>query len=137
LNEAVGIDVEYIRPNPKGEQLAQQFFTSKEYKVIQSVPPDRRQRMFFNLWTVKESYLKATGEGLAGLDTVEIRLSPDWRKITLEIEGEHQPSKWSVHPFTPEYGYTAALVAEGRECNLKYFDWDGRVVLLQKPVWLA
>jgi 4'-phosphopantetheinyl transferase len=132
LNQAVGIDVEYIRPIPEGEQLAQRLFTSQEYKIIRSVSPERRQRMFFNLWTVKESYLKATGEGLAGLDTVEIRLSPDLRKITLEIDGERQPSQWSVYPFTPEYEYTAALVAEGRECNLRYFDWDGRALLLQK-----
>lgn len=58
----VGIDVEEIRPIDL--LIAQRFFTAEEYSQLTAVPEPDRTAFFFTLWTLKESYVKAVGEGL-------------------------------------------------------------------------
>jgi 4'-phosphopantetheinyl transferase len=62
---ALGIDVEYYaRPIP-AIGLAERFFARSEAEWLASQPAADRNRMFCRLWTLKEAYLKATGQGLA------------------------------------------------------------------------
>ncbi len=57
----VGIDVESKRSS-SSLKIAKRFFTQEEYDHIsQSVNPDDE---FVKIWTLKESYIKMTGEGL-------------------------------------------------------------------------
>lgn len=60
----VGADVERIRP-VRTEALARRFFAPEETRALLRLPPERRLAAFFELWTRKESYLKALGTGLA------------------------------------------------------------------------
>jgi 4'-phosphopantetheinyl transferase len=117
----LGIDLEYIRPMPKVEQLAKRFFSPGEYAVISSLPPDQQQEAFFKGWTCKEAYLKATGEGLIGLEQVEVSLTPGEPAALVSIQGDSKvASRWSVHELKPAPGYAAALAIEGHGWNL---DW--------------
>ncbi|MEB3231558.1 MAG: 4'-phosphopantetheinyl transferase superfamily protein [Leptolyngbyaceae bacterium] len=70
----VGIDVESIRPVSSVTGLAQRFFFHEEYAVIQNLPPAQQEAVFFRGWTRKEAYLKATGDGLAGLEDIPATL---------------------------------------------------------------
>ncbi len=64
----VGIDVERLRPLPEAERIAERYFAPEERAALRAVPPDDRAAAFFRLWTRKEAYAKATGEGVfAGL----------------------------------------------------------------------
>lgn len=60
----VGCDVEKI-----GEArlpVAHRFFAPEELKRLEQAPPgEERNRLFFRFWTLKESVLKATGNGMA------------------------------------------------------------------------
>jgi len=59
----VGIDVEEIRP--VDFDIARRFFSRSEYdELMQRAPADRLDQ-FYNLWTVKESYVKMNGHGLS------------------------------------------------------------------------
>jgi 4'-phosphopantetheinyl transferase len=61
---AVGIDVEYLgRPAPL--DIAQYYFSPVEVTALNDLDSDRRAERFWSLWTLKEAYLKATGEGLS------------------------------------------------------------------------
>lgn len=58
-----GIDCEQVRefhPN-----VMKRAFTEKEREMVLSAPLDKRDLLFFRLWTLKESYIKATGKGLS------------------------------------------------------------------------
>ncbi|MCT2347286.1 4'-phosphopantetheinyl transferase family protein [Niallia taxi] len=57
----VGIDVELV--NTIDIDLAYQFFTEKECEYIFSSNENRLFR-FYEIWTLKESYIKAVGQGL-------------------------------------------------------------------------
>ncbi|MFH1120493.1 MAG: 4'-phosphopantetheinyl transferase superfamily protein [Bacteroidota bacterium] len=60
---AVGIDVERMRRIPEG--VAARFFSEKENRLLQSAGSDAEKAdIFFTLWTLKESFLKAIGKGL-------------------------------------------------------------------------
>lgn len=61
-NESVGIDVERIKPIDLN--IAKRFFDKDEFKYIMRQPEKLRLDAFYETWTFKESYIKATGFGL-------------------------------------------------------------------------
>jgi len=113
----IGIDVEQIRFIQDMEQLAERFFLPSESALIQSVPVAQRQHLFFRLWTYKEAYLKATGEGITGLKRVEILLNPDSSIAALNINNA-PASHWTMLPLDLEPHYAAALAVAGE--NLQF-----------------
>lgn len=61
-SEAVGVDIERIRAI-NWRRLAMRFFHPDEQLFLESA--DDPQAMFFTIWTLKESYLKAEGQGFS------------------------------------------------------------------------
>ena len=59
---SVGIDVEQIR-EPR-LAVARRFFTEREWKLLEEAEREERAALFFRIWTLKEAFLKTTGEGL-------------------------------------------------------------------------
>lgn len=65
----VGCDIEKISSAPM--KVAQHYFSPAESEYINSEPD--KDRAFFTIWTLKESYMKMTGQGLGlALDSFEI-----------------------------------------------------------------
>lgn len=119
----VGIDLEHVRPMDKVEQLVKRFFSPREYALICSLPDDQKQEAFFQAWTCKEAYLKAIGDGLPGLDGVEVSLTPGESAALLSIQGDEEAaSRWSVYQFIPAPGYRAAVAIEGQGWNLEFIN---------------
>ena len=73
LSEApVGLDVEKMRN--ANLAVARRFFAKEEYLQLIAQPPELQRSFFFDLWTLKESYLKALGTGLTRpLNTFVVR----------------------------------------------------------------
>ena len=110
----IGIDLEYLRSMPDADQIAQRFFSSREYQAIASLKENQQQQAFFQAWTAKEAYLKATGDGLAGsLDGVEVALTPGKPVKIVSIKGNKEAvSGWYLYSFTPASEYVAAVAVE-------------------------
>jgi len=124
-NCSIGVDLEYIRPNPDVELLAKNFFFSREYEAISVFPPDRKQKEFFNLWTLKEAFLKATGEGLRGLEHIEVSVSPWESQALLGINGTNQTTcRWSIVQLIPAQDYTAAIAVEGEDWRFHLWQYE-------------
>jgi 4'-phosphopantetheinyl transferase len=118
-DRSIGIDLEYIRPLPNALELAKRFFSPREYGVMSSLPPDQLQEAFFNGWTRKEAYLKATGLGLAGLEQVEVSLISSEPVALLSIQGDPKAAEcWSMHQLKLAPGFVAALAVEGHGWHL-------------------
>ncbi|MBE7169182.1 MAG: 4'-phosphopantetheinyl transferase superfamily protein [Williamsia sp.] len=62
-NSEVGIDVEEIRQIDFS--VAWSFFSSAEYEDLMHRDESERLSYFYELWTLKESYVKAIGKGLS------------------------------------------------------------------------
>ncbi|MGN0981336.1 MAG: 4'-phosphopantetheinyl transferase family protein [Candidatus Limivicinus sp.] len=74
---AVGADIQQLRPyNPA---LAHRFFTTEEGAWLKA--QRERELGFTLLWSLKESYVKFRGSGIAGvhLDSFTVRVAPDGR----------------------------------------------------------
>lgn len=107
----IGIDLEYLRCLPQALSLAQRFFTKNEAAYLASLPPKRQERMFFRFWTAKEAYLKATGEGLVGLQNIEIAVSATNTHQFDVVKSQQQ--EISLYCFTPEENFVAAVASLG------------------------
>lgn len=59
---AVGADLEQVRPELAG--TADRYFSPQERGELARLDHADRVERFFALWTLKEAYLKATGEGV-------------------------------------------------------------------------
>jgi 4'-phosphopantetheinyl transferase len=115
----IGIDLEQIHPTSDVEKLAERFFSPRESATIRSLPPNQKQEAFFHAWTCKEAYLKAIGEGLAGLERVEVSLVPGEPVRLLSTEEDSlASSRWSVQVLMPAPNYIAALAVEGQGWTL-------------------
>jgi 4'-phosphopantetheinyl transferase len=110
----VGIDVEAIRPIPDAEALVAHWFTRGEQEVYHALAPGDRPLGFFNGWTRKEAFVKASGEGLTRpLDSFEVSLAPEAPARLLKVESPSGDARtWSLASFSPAPGHVAAVVAE-------------------------
>jgi len=73
----IGVDLERVRPLDDAQELVTRFFCPREIAAFQTLPEDQKPAAFFNLWTRKEAWLKATGEGIAhSLNRVEVSFLP-------------------------------------------------------------
>jgi len=95
----VGADVESIRPVPNAEKLAHRFFSPAERLAVFSLDGGARDRAFLRIWTQKESYLKATGLGVAmPLRGVETEPDLDARPGLIAIAGDREEAaRWKLH----------------------------------------
>ena len=74
----VGVDVEQIRRVADFERITEQYFSLAERTELGTLRPERKLDGFFGLWTLKEAYVKARGQGLAvPLHDFSVSLQPD------------------------------------------------------------
>ena len=102
----VGADLELVRAELARPPSAERFFSPAERAELDVLPEPERVRRFFQLWTAKEAYRKATGEGLAG----GLGELPE-RGFVLE------------RPPVPA-AYEAAVVVLAREAVFSFADWS-------------
>lgn len=81
---ALGLDIEKIKPanHRDYDMIAKNEFSSDEHAWYERHGYPERLRVFFELWTCKEAYLKALGIGLSGkLDSFSINLDENEPRI--------------------------------------------------------
>jgi 4'-phosphopantetheinyl transferase len=60
----LGVDLELPRPGFGGADIARQFFCAAEVEELLRLPEEQRDAAFLRIWTRKEAYVKALGDGL-------------------------------------------------------------------------
>ena len=63
--EEIGVDIESAIKPRRIAAIAQRYFSDKEAAALLSLPENQQQSRFYDLWTLKEAYIKACGMGLA------------------------------------------------------------------------
>jgi 4'-phosphopantetheinyl transferase len=117
LDRVVGVDVEdTLRPSSTVE-IADRFFSPHEVRALRAQPPERQRARFFEYWTLKESYIKARGMGLAlPLDQFSFHLDEGPRvRISFDPRLEDDPESWQFALYRPSDRHMmAAAIRKGR-----------------------
>lgn len=115
----IGVDIEYIRADLASEQIARRFFSPREVEALCALSFRAQVRAFFNCWTRKEAYIKATGRGLSQpLDSFDVSLTPGEPAALLrtgEDQQEEEAVRWTLCELEVEHDYAATVAVEGGE----------------------
>lgn len=107
----VGVDLQEMHKEP-GEALVKRTLQPEELCFYQSIPPRQRRQVFYQYWTLKESYLKALGTGFrTSLNDFYIEMGKSAPKVIQRAY--RRPYSCRLLPMDDEY--MAALCVEGEE----------------------
>ena len=107
----LGVDVEEVREVKDLEDISRRFFCSEEADDVLAAPAWDRTRAFYNCWTRKESFIKATGEGLSTpLHSFRVASRSDEpvRMIHVNFDAD-EGSRWTLQSLDLHDRYVGAL----------------------------
>jgi 4'-phosphopantetheinyl transferase len=130
-NHDVGADIEYVRRDVRGSEIASHFFSAEEVARLSKLPPQLADEAFFGCWTRKEAYVKAHGEGL-GIPLRSFSVEFTESKQILEDDAG---VRWSCYALNVAPSFAAAVVAEGEHWNVKYCEWPGAKTVPASNTW--
>ncbi len=101
----IGVDIEDKTRDPGAADLARQYFSTTEARMVETATEPERRQIFFRLWSLKEAALKSIGHGLPfGLDAFVFELGAEPRIV-------RAPSEFGVPG-----QYDAGIVESGKYC---------------------
>mgnify|MGYP003683129697 CR=1 FL=1 len=115
-NQKIGVDVENISRSCDELDIANSFFSSIEIEQLYTLPLDKQHDRFFDLWTLKEAYIKACGKGLSiPLHLFSYVFKSDSR-VHLEFTPgyDDQAEGWRYWRIQPNDSYKIALALNDR-----------------------
>lgn len=99
----VGIDIEEIQPIDL--TIAQSFCSQEELSLLAA--KEDKLRCFYDLWTIKESYVKAIGKGLSlPLGSFSVHKNAN-KEITIFLSEK----RWFFRQYSIDDGYVLSLCA--------------------------
>jgi 4'-phosphopantetheinyl transferase len=118
----LGVDVERVRPRSRVLELAARFFDAGETDLLRALPEREQLGAFLDLWTAKESVLKAHGGGLVyGLHRVVFAQSGGLTSAQ-RFEGELAPaSAWQLHALELGESWHASLAWRGKPRRIRLY----------------
>jgi 4'-phosphopantetheinyl transferase len=123
LEGEVGIDIEATRREVDVSGVARQAFSPRERDVLAALGPDARRDAFFRIWTRKEAYVKARGEGLSyPTQSFTVAHHGDDNALIDDERDERARDRWRVTGLDAPPGFAAALAAESRGRTVLRFD---------------
>jgi len=117
LNHDIGCDVEYTERKSDVLAIADRFFSQQEVEELFSLPKAEQRQRFFDYWTLKESYIKAWGQGLAiplsdfsfHIKGAQIAMLNNDISLSFAASREDNTEHWQSWLFYPDDDYRVAL----------------------------
>jgi len=93
VNDDIGCDIENPQRKVNIEPITRRFFAKQEHSELTNLQGQEQQQRFFEYWTLKEAFVKATGVGISlGLDTFYFDFNKRSKNHTININfNEHYP----------------------------------------------
>ena len=111
LNSEVGVDIEYLHRRGKTLELAESYFSPSEVEQLLDLPKKHQRQRFFELWTLKEAYIKACGMGLSIPLNQFSYVFPQKGNIRISFASERddQPEKWQFWHICPDDSHRVSV----------------------------
>lgn len=109
----IGIDIEKIREVKNYKDIVKRFFSKNEIKEFFELPENEYQTAFFTIWSRKEAFIKAVGQGLSlGLDSFDVSVLEDLPEIkNVRIDNQKKES-WKMFNLAEIKDNKCSLVIE-------------------------
>lgn len=119
----VGIDIEATTREVDVLGVARKVFSPDENARLTALGAEERRAAFFRIWTRKEAYIKAHGDGFGyATRTFSVSHSPGDEHALLADELQaNAPHDWRVTDVVAPEGFCAALGAPGRHWSVLRF----------------
>jgi 4'-phosphopantetheinyl transferase len=121
LARPIGVDVEALERRGDTVGIADRYFSPFEVAALRALPRERQRERFLLYWTLKESYIKARGLGLAlPLEQFSFHLDePGPIRISFAPELADDAQAWQFALFRPGARHVLAVgVRRGRGPDL-------------------
>jgi 4'-phosphopantetheinyl transferase len=120
LERDVGVDVENFERSGDLLGVADRYFSPSEVRDLRALPHNQQWRRFFCYWTLKESYIKAKGKGLA-IPLEQFSFDLDRRdgsgiQVSFDPRLEDDPAAWQFFLFSYGRRHTVAC-SVGSSCG--------------------
>jgi len=114
-HRAIGVDVEPVPSDGVVDSVSGIVFSAPERSSLLASTGLQRRELFARLWTRKEAYIKAEGQGMSlRLDCIDVSTSPDRVLLLNDSRDQWLPSPhWTLRSFPPSPSYAASVAAEG------------------------
>ncbi len=125
LNQPVGIDLEKRRRLKDDLALAERFFAAVEFQYLQSRPSAQQGEAFLRIWTGKEAYTKATGQGLScSLDSFEVLSSIELKRgMVQNLDPSGGERDYVLQMLPPCPIFLGAVASPGPNWEVKVWQW--------------
>jgi 4'-phosphopantetheinyl transferase len=117
----LGVDVEFINQRFEFDDLIPTVLSRAEQFALTNSPD--KHLFFYECWTRKEAFVKATGAGITD-NFVNIPTLEAIHRVDSGLIGEH--GAWAIQPFFVDDAYVAALVNDATEGekSLRFYEID-------------
>lgn len=119
----IGVDLEFHAENLDWHQIVGDYFSQREVAFLKGMEtPEVARIAFYRMWTLKEAYLKAVGQGLrAGLDQVEVACEMGTEASFLSLPGgEDEKHRWQAFAFQLASGASGAMVVAKPQTGVRW-----------------
>jgi len=112
----IGVDVEFLPRKTEIDSLAQRYFSPQEWRELDDLDGDKRRERFFDLWTLKEAYVKACGQGLSlSLEEFSFRFEGKRVHIAFSPQRNDSPERWRFWQLKPSPQHRLAIALCGKD----------------------
>lgn len=122
---SVGVDIEQEKPLAQWESLVRRFFSEEEGRWLFSLEPHAQLQGFYRLWSLKESYMKATGLGFSmGLSCFSVLPVEGGGELLRSGGVPCREEAWQFLSWraVPNYALACAIQGNSRPTRLNFFD---------------
>ena len=128
---AVGVDIEQFREDIiRRDQIAEKHFAPGERAQLRALAEGERSRAFFDLWTRKEAFVKARGDGLfSGLNQFEVSVSEP-RVLSVNNVAA---TNWWMGELPKIENHSGAVVVNAPACSPQFWKCSGRFIAAAQP----
>ena len=124
IGREVGVDIERMKSMPDMSSVAAAMFSPAEIERLEAAPDEMKLEVFFRIWTRKESFIKAHGDGLYfPLAGFGVSTEAEGDQLLLSCEAApKEMERWTLRALSSEAGYAAAITVEGRGFEIVAID---------------
>lgn len=122
----IGVDIEEVRQLEDIGEIATQHFSKLELRAFKLIPEIKKCQHFYRLWTCKEAFVKALGNGLSyPLNQFSVDFSGEHCSKISEIKGVRKKAEdWSLKNYficLNSKKYMAAYAVESKNITTKQY----------------